>query len=1008
MIHNLKLNHTLKSMKKVVIVSCLCMISLLAFAQDNYPVVGISDDRPEIYGLKNAQVVVDHNQTLSDTDILIINGRIEKVGSNLTFPEGTVVKDLEGKTVYPSFIDLFTSYGLPAVARRSANQMAMMMGGQGQRTQTAERPRIADYWNQGIHESYDAVSEFKVNDTTAATFRKAGFGTVLTGKNDGLARGTSAMVLLTDSKAQEAVLMAKATTNYSLNKGSSEDRYPMAQYGSIALLRQMQYDAIWYHALPEGYFFDASLEALKMNKNLPKIFEVSDKYEVLRAHNIGKEFNIDYIIKGSGNEYQLLDEIGKSGVSLILPLNFPEAPDVKDPFDAARVGLSVLKHWEMAPSNPARVSKAGIEFSITAAGLRNTSTFLTNLRKAVEYGLDKQEALKALTYTPASMIGAEDLVGAVREGMVANLLITSGDIFDKDCKIFENWVGGKAFVIADLDAVDLTGSYKLKIDTASYDLSIAGTVERPTATIKKGAKDLTGAVTISSQQFTLSITTDKGLIRLSGPAARGSMKGEAVLQDGTWVKWSAETVPDTAQTAEKAKPENNRPGQADTSTGKVIYPFVSYGWEEKPVRENVLFQNATVWTLEEDGILEEADVLVEDGKIVRIGKELNAGRARVIDATGMHLTPGVIDEHSHIAMSSTNETGQVNSAEVRVGDIINPSDQSIYRQLSGGVTAAHILHGSANPVGGQSVLIKHRWGSSPEEMKIDGQVGFLKHALGENVKRMETRFPNSRMGTEHIIRDAYQRAVDYKKEWQAYNAMPASQQEGLIPPRRDLELDALVDVLDKKSFMACHTYVQSEGNMILKLAEDFGFKAHTLIHFNEGFKIADKIAEHGAACSVFSDWWNYKYEVYEGISYNAAALLEQGVLTCLHSDNAELSRRLHQEAGKIVKYGGIDEVEALKLVTLNPAKILHLDHRMGSIRAGKDADLVLWTGHPLSVFTRASKTMVDGIIYFDEQKDAEIKLKIEEERNRIIQKILKQSPAPAAGRAQAVRRNRTF
>ncbi|MDZ7738362.1 MAG: amidohydrolase family protein [Bacteroidales bacterium] len=424
-----------------------------------------------------------------------------------------------------------------------------------------------------------------------------------------------------------------------------------------------------------------------------------------------------------------------------------------------------------------------------------------------------------------------------------------------------------------------------------------------------------------------------------------------------------------------------------------------------PEQEKILFRNATVWTLDEDGRMEGADVLVDRGKIVSVGTELNSRGARVIDATGMHLSPGIIDEHSHIAMASSNETGQAITSEVRVGDIIDPSDISIYRQLSGGVTAAHLLHGSANPVGGQSVIIKHRWGSPAEDMKVKGQVGFLKHALGENVKRSTSRYPNSRMGVEHIIRDSYQRALDYRSEWERYNAMSGSEREGLIPPRCDLELEALVDVLEERSFITCHTYVQSEAVMLMRLAEDFGIKAHTLIHFNEAYKVADKMREHGAAGSVFSDWWNYKYEVYEGINYNAATLVQQGVLTCIHSDNAEMARRLNQEAGKTVTYGGLDQVEALKLVTLNPAKILHLDHRMGSIEAGKDADLVLWTDNPLSVYARARMTLVDGRVYFDEEKDAEMKEEIDRERNRIIQKILKEGGSSSGPKGKP---DRTF
>jgi len=229
------------------------------------------------------------------------------------------------------------------------------------------------------------------------------------------------------------------------------------------------------------------------------------------------------------------------------------------------------------------------------------------------------------------------------------------------------------------------------------------------------------------------------------------------------------------------------------------------------------------------------------------------------------------------------------------------------------------------------------------------------------------------MGTEQIIRDAYQRAVDYNNRWKEWNAMKPVDRVGKVPPRRDLELDPIVDVLEKRSFIECHTYVQSEGTMIMNLAKDFGVKVNSLIHFNEGYKIADQIVEHGAAASVFSDWWDYKYEVYEGITYNAAMLLKQGVLTCIHSDDAEMGRRLNQEAAKTMKYGGISETEALKLVTINPAIMLHLGDRTGSIKVGKDADLVLWTDYPLSVYARASKTMVDGTFYFDEEQDAKMK-----------------------------------
>lgn len=978
-------------------------------SQDNQPTEGISDVRPGIFALTGADVIMSYDSEPVKTNILIVKGRIEAVGKNITFPDGTRVINLEGKTIYPSFIDIYTTYGVPQRSRETADPMAryaaqMQRGGASQQ----EEPRVADYWNQGIHESYDVLSEFKPDDDKADEFRKAGFGAVLTFKDDGIARGTSALVSLADDRANNVVLKDNASANYAFNSGSSADRYPSSQFGSIALLRQYYIDSDWYSKLPEGYFYDASLEASINNRSLPAIFDVQDKYEILRADAIGDEFGIKYIIKGGGDEYQLLDEIKKSGVSLIVPLVFPEAPDVKDPYEAVGVELSELKHWEMAPANAGMISQAGIEFALTTGQLPKPGDFTEKIRKAVEMGLDRKAALKALTYTPAKMIGADKIIGSIEEGKVANLLVTSGDVFAKECVIYENWVQGKPYSFIDPNMDDIRGTYELTAGEQSFKMTVEGRVDKPSIKVKSGDRDLKSTITFANELLNINITTDDGIIALSGAYYDGTLKGDGLLADGSKCAWiSTEAEVEDEDNKEDGSGENvnagrrgarNR-GQDDTegkqvledkTTGTVIYPFIAYGLKEKPAQEKILFRNATVWTLDDKGRMEGADVLIENGKIEAVGEDLKPAGARIIDATDMHLTPGIIDEHSHIASSSTNESSQAITSEVRMADIIDPSDNSIYRQLSGGVTAAHLLHGSANPIGGQSVIIKHRWGSSAKEMKVEGQVGFIKHALGENVKRSTSRYPNSRMGVEHIIRDAYQRALDYRDEWEKYNAMSDREKESVIPPRRDLELEALVDVLEERSFITCHTYVQSEGVMLMRLAEDFGIKAHTFIHFNEGFKVADKIRDHGGAASVFSDWWNYKYEVYEGITYNAATLVQQGVLTCLHSDNAEMARRLNQEAGKTVKYGGLDQVEALKLVTLNPAKILHLDHRMGSIEKGKDADLVLWNSNPLSIYARAKMTLVDGRVYFDEEKDAEMKKEIDRERNRIIQKILKE------------------
>ncbi|HOW09287.1 MAG TPA: amidohydrolase family protein [Bacteroidales bacterium] len=984
-------------MRKILLL-LLFLLPISVYGQkDNFPVTGVSDSRPGTYGFKNARIVVDYLTTIDNADMLVSEGRITEIGKNIVFPAGTIVIDLTGLTVYPSFIDMYAaSYGIRPQSgiqdqeRTGPNtyvaQVMRLMGVQ----QSAE-PRVADYWNDGINSAYNVSEEFIPDTKTSGEYRQAGFGAVVTFRPEGLARGTSALVTTGDGKANNLIIKDKASSNFSLSRGRSADAYPMSQFGAIALLRQLNYDAQWYKQLPPGYFHDNGLEAFISTLSLPQVFEVSDNLEVMRVCKLGKEFNINYIVKGAGDEYQSLADIRKTGCRLIVPVAFPSAPDVKDPYNAMAVPYTTLKHYEMAPANLAFLSKEGITFAITSAGMERRSDFLSNLRKSIKYGLPEAEALKALTYTPALLMNASGLVGALKKNMIANFLITSGDIFQDDCIIYENWIQGVPYRFTDLRNTDIRGNYRLIADNTEYKLSLSGTPDKPSIKIIVDSVELKGAAfTRDRDLVSISFERDRVKYRLTGYISGKDFKGDGQLDSGKWINWSAVFTSSVA--AEKGKPSSQ---VAVAPTGSIIYPFAAYGRPQIPVRENMLIKNATVWTNEKEGILQNTDVLVTDGKIAKVGKNLRADGVRIIDGTGMHLTPGIIDEHSHIASDATNESGQAITSEVRMEDVINPQDPSIYRQLSGGVTAAHILHGSANPIGGQSVLIKHRWGHSAEELFIENQPRFLKHALGENVKRNTGRYPNTRMGVDQIIRDAYNRAIDYNKKWKEWNSLKPAEKAGKIPPRRDLELDPIVDVLEKRSYIECHTYVQSEGTMIMNLAKDYGLKVNSLIHFNEGYKVADQIKKNDAGASVFADWWDYKYEVYEGITYNAAILLSRGILTCLHSDDDEMGRRLNQEAGKIVKYGGVDEQTALKLVTLNPAKLLHIDDRMGSIRAGKDADLVLWTGHPLSVYSRASKTIIDGTVYFDEETDSEMKKQIDEERNRIIALILREPARPS-------------
>ena len=449
----------------------------------------------------------------------------------------------------------------------------------------------------------------------------------------------------------------------------------------------------------------------------------------------------------------------------------------------------------------------------------------------------------------------------------------------------------------------------------------------------------------------------------------------------------------TAKKTEDSKPKKDKKDkEVLQKILPITYPNNGFGFKTLPTSENVLFTNVTVWTNEADGILENASVWVVNGKIKAVGTIDEASGARVIDGTGKHLTSGIIDEHSHIGASSINEGGQNSSAEVTIEDVINPDDINLYRNLSGGVTTLQILHGSANPIGGRSAIIKPKWGAGADELLYPNADPYIKFALGENVKQSNWqsygRFPQTRMGVEQVFTDYFQRAKEYKAAWKAYNALSKKIKTKTAAPRYDLEMETMVEILDGKRFISCHSYVQSEINMLLKVADRFGVRINTFTHILEGYKVADKMKEHGVGGSTFSDWWAYKFEVNDAIPYNGAIMHSQGVTVAFNSDDSEMSRRLNQEAAKAVKYGGVSEEDAWKFVTLNPAKLLHIDDEVGSIKVGKSADLVLWSDHPMSIYSVVEKTMIDGVIYFDLDRATAQVAQIAKEKNKLIQDML--------------------
>jgi imidazolonepropionase-like amidohydrolase len=981
-------------MKKLFLLFFGITFGIATSAQETFPVNGTSNKNHTTYVFANARIVVDPETVIENGTMVVKDGMIITVGTKIPIPKGAVIYDLKGKTIYPGLIDAYTSYGMPEIKRPPiwGPQMESNIKG-------------AYGWNAAIKAETDANKIFTDDSKTADEMRRLGFGAVLTFQKDGIIRGSGAVVTLGDGRENELILKDRAAALYSFDKGSSPQDYPSSLMGAIALLRQTYLDADWYKKDKSKKEYNISLEAFNNLQVLPQIFESSDKLNVMRADKIGDEFKVNYIIKGSGNEYQRLDDIKATNCRLIIPLNFPIPYDVEDAYEANNVSLAELKHWEMAPANPLALEKNFIPFAITTSDLKEKKDFWKNLRKAISYGLSEKQALRSLTITPAELLNISDKLGKIQAGMIANFIITSGNLFDEKTIIYENWIQGNPYKINDYNVIDLRGNYDFSYgpNRTIHQLKIEGELEKLKATILIDTAKTTSNVVVSGNSVSITFNPKDlgGTVRLSGNISSDPlrMNGKGQLPDGSWITWSATYI--SAMT----DPKKDSAKKQSFTYGQVIYPFCAYGQKAddrdgfdkvlndfKNRYDAILIKHVTVWTNEAEGILKNQDVYITEGHIVRIADDINASTlafAKVIDGTGKHLTPGIIDEHSHIALISVNEGTQASSAEVRMGDVINSEDISIYRQLAGGVTSAQLLHGSANPIGGQSAIIKLRWGKSPEQMKFAGADGFIKFALGENVKQSNwgdaatIRFPQSRMGVEQVYYDFFTRA----KEYDARQKLAALSKTGTIF-RRDLELEAIAEIMNKKRFITCHSYVQSEINMLMHVGDSMGFKVNTFTHILEGYKVADKMKARGTGASTFSDWWAYKVEVKDAIPYNAAILTNMGITTAINSDDAEMGRRLNQEAAKTVKYGGLSEEEALKTVTLNPAKLLHIDNKVGSIKAGKDADVVLWSDNPLSIYARVEKTIIDGRIYYDNEEDQKMREEIQKERARIIQKML--------------------
>jgi imidazolonepropionase-like amidohydrolase len=972
----------------VILLACLFGVS--AVLGQTEPVVGLHDHTPRIWALTHTRIVTGPGAVLEEATLLVRDDCIEQVGVHVDLPPDAVVRDLSGKTIYPAFIDLHTDYGMPAAAEEAK------AGG-------------AAHWNPCVQAQQRASTLLEPDPTAAEDLRQVGFGAVVTFPKGGIFRGAGALVLLDRMRPNRMILAEDVAQALSLRYRSGR-QYPVSLMGAVALIRQTLLDTQWYEeAWTKFRQVSAGQAAPEMNlalaalcpcvrRDRPVVVQVSDELDILRVAKIAQEFGLDLWVLGSGYEYRRLPAVKETGLRLIVPVSFPKAPDVSSLEQELRVSLRELRHWDFAQENPGRLAGSGVDFVLTTTGLKSRSEFLAKVRLAVRRGLPEKTALAALTTRPAEWLGLSHILGSLEKGKLASFTVTDGDVFTGKTKILETWVAGDRFVVTREPEIAIRGQWtfvaEMPDERVEGTLKISGTESKPGITLRRQGKE-TKATGVTRQDRLLMLSCPGtvfgggGTVRLTGIIEGKTIRGHGLLDDARGFPWRAEI---TAPAKSDAEAEESS-GPIRMAEFPLVYPEGAFGRTAPPERPEVLLvKDATVWTCGPQGILSPGDVLIKGGKIAQIGRNLAAPEgAVVVNAAGKHVTPGLIDAHSHLAISGgINESTHAVTSEVRIADVIDSDDINIYRQLAGGLTTACIIHGSANPIGGIYAVIKLKWGALPDEMLVRDARPGLKLALGENVKRSSTRYPDTRMGTVEIIRDAFLAAKDYRRQWQVYRQQ-SQKNRTLIPPRTNLRLECLLNVLDHNMLIHCHAYRQDEINAMMELGNEVGCTFDVFIHVLEGYKVAAEMKQHGAMATTFSDWWAYKMEAYDAIPYNGALLREQGVLVSFNSDSDELARRLNTEAAKAVKYGGVPPEEALKFVTWNSARQLCLESRLGSLEPGKEADFAVWSQSPLSTYSVCEQTWIEGRKYFDLDADRQLREQVAAQRAKLVQKILSEN-----------------
>ncbi len=990
-----------------LVLGLLIVCSLTALAQD---------ERLEPVVLQDARVVVSPGQTLDKASILVQGERIVAVGTDLQLPPGTRVIPCAGLVIYAGFIDagntalLDADAKLPTVEARSVDTSRQALA------------RLRDDDHQGLTPQFRAAQALKTNADDLNKARMSGFCAVHVAPLGRIVSGQSTLWLLNGLPLRESQWLESPWITLKLFEPRS-GVYPSTMMGVHAHLRQTFFDAerwdlqrkLHRDGTPgvERPVQDPVWEtfAAWRAQSQRALFEVDSIDDVERALRFATEMQLHPALWGAVLPERWAEAIRQRDCPLILTVDFGESPKTDAPASSgdfptiaapAAQRTARKDRWQQRVASLGVWEREGVRFSLSTAGLKQPEELLKSLRLAVDAGLSADTALAALTTHPAAMLGVDDQLGRIAPGQLANLVVMTGPWSNPQSKVRYTYVSGRRFeynkdakpIPAETPTaapLQLAGTWLLKANAGDPPLQAELELQQTGARLNGRFQSEQGDGLVTNGQareknatWDISIGAGDRALILKFTAERNGddLKGTLKSPFGLPIEWTAtkKITPPPADTGVQLTPEI----VAAEAPVSALDPMAAKSSSELPIERpqdrtqrpvttngNLLLSNVTI--VDATGPPQPGqNILIRGGVIAAIGPDLqpDAGMTR-IDGNGWYAMPGIIDTHSHIMIS--NGLGGVNEAthsivcEVRVDDVINTADPQEYRALAGGVTTIRLLHGSANTIGGQDAVVRLKHGTSAEAHRFPGAHGGVKFALGENVKFRSGRFPNTRLGVEATLHRAFVEALEYRSIWQDYRQRVKAAGGSLpleLTPRRDLRLEALADILNQDRFIHCHCYRADEILMLLRVASQHGLRVWSLQHVLEGYKVAPEIVAHGASCSTFGDWWAYKVEAYDATPYNAALLQEAGANIVLKSDDAELMRHMNQEAAKPVRYGNFPIEKALSLVTLNAAKELGLDDRIGSLAIGKQADIALFNSHPLNTFARCEMTLIAGEPYF--------------------------------------------